>query len=337
MNDILIGINRYYQNLDLLVQNPTLIKNILRVYLGKLFKKKNLIRQVEIAIGYECNAKCEQCSCAKSLDKKRKRLSINQFKRLIDESINLGAFQFNITGGEPLLYFKETKELIRYINYKKCYSHLCTNSILLNKNRLTELKKLGLNSIEFGFDSANPKVHNDNRNAHAYENVLFSTKLARSLNVKVIWDTIITPQKIRNGDLMAVIKLAKIYGAMVQITPPCLTGKWNKNKSILLSEDDKKYFKKVLKIRHVRTDTFSSFLNPGCPAAREKLAVNPYGDVLPCSLIQITYGNFLKQSLSDIQKEMLKEPYYKGGKGILSCLPSFDEQFISMFMKQNSR
>ncbi len=335
-DDLLIELNRYSQNLGLLFHHPKMLKRIFRVYLDKIFSGKNAIRQVEIAVCYECNAKCEQCSCARSLNKKRKRLTKEQFKKLVDESIKMGAFQFNITGGEPLIYLQDTLDLVKYISGKECYVHLCTNAILLDGKTLVKLKKNGLDSLEFGFDSADPNIHNTNRNKKAYERVLSATKMAKELGFDVIWDTIITPKKIENGDLLSIIKLAKSYGAKVQITPPCVMGKWAENEGILLSEENKKYFKKMLRIPRVRTDTFSSLLTPGCPAAREKLAVNPYGDVLPCSLVQISYGNFLNEPLAEIQRKMLKEPYYKGGKGILSCLPSFDKRFIDMFLDKEN-
>lgn len=331
-SDLLIFKNRLIQNLNILWRRKFLWSHIFKSYIQRIFLKNKLIRQVEIALGYECNASCEQCSCASSLDKKRKRLILEEFKKIIDDSIKLGAFQFNLTGGEPLIYAQDTYELIKYIREKNCYAHLCTNGILLDAERIKELKELGLNSLEFGLDSANEETHDLNRQKGAYRKVMEATKAARKFGITVLWDTIITHEKIKNGDLAKLVILSREKGVFLQITPPCVIGRWSKRKEILLDEKEKDYFKKILSFSHVRTDTFSSYWKVGCPAAKEKLAVTPYGDILPCSLIQISYGNVRQQSLEKIWQKMLANRFYHRADGVLSCLPSFNRQFIDKYL-----
>lgn len=328
MKDLVISKNRFQQNFNTLRKHRFLLPRVFDAYIKKVFLKKDPIRLVEIAIGYECNARCEQCSCALSLDKKRKRLTLPEFKKLIDDSIKLGAFQFNLTGGEPLIYPHDTYELIKYIRKKGCYVHLCTNGILLDQKKLKKLKGLGLNSLEFGLDSAEKRIHDANRQKGAYKKVMEATMMAQKLGVTVIWDTIITHEKIKNEKMMALVKLAKKKGAILQITPPCMMGRWSKKKEILLDDKEKEYFKRLLTKPWARTDTYSSFLRIGCPAVKEKFAVNPYGDVLPCSLIQISYGNIRQESLEEIHKKMQADPFYHGKGGVFTCLPSFSRKFI---------
>ena len=332
LSDLIISKNRLQQNLITLGKHPSLLPHILKAYIKKVFFKRSVLRLVEIAIGYECNAKCEQCSCALSLNKKRKRLTLSEFKKLIDNSIKLGVFQFNLTGGEPLIYLQDTYKLIKYIKGKRCYAHLCTNGIILDEKKLKILKDLGLDSLEFGVDSSKERIHDTNRGKGAYRKVMEATKIARKLGITVLWDTIITHEKIKNNDMMALVNLSKEKGALLQITPPCVMGRWDKKTQILLNEKEKEYFKKLLTFPHVRTDTYSSFLKVGCPAGREKLAVNPYGDVLPCSLIQIPYGNIRQKTLVQIQKRMLVDPFYHIEGGVLSCLPSFNRPFIERYL-----
>lgn len=306
---------------------------IFKVYSQKVFLRKRPLRLVEIAIGYECNANCEQCSCALSLDRKRKRLTLSEFKRLIDEAIKMGAFQFNLTGGEPLLYLKDTYGLIRHIRDRDCYVHLCTNGILLDQKKLKRLRELGLNSLEFGLDSADEKTHDANRRLKgAFRKIMLATKVARKFGIAVLWDTIITHEKIVNGDMDKLVKLSKKKSTLLQITPPCVMGRWSKKEEILLDEKERQFFKKLLTKPWARTDTYSSLLRIGCPAGREKIAVNPYGDVLPCSLIQIPYGNIREQTIEKIQKKMLENPFYHQSGGVFGCLPSFNYQFIKKYL-----
>lgn len=330
--DFLISKNRLVLNLKTLWRCPFLLPKVLRLFWRKFFLKQNVLRLVEIAVGYECNSDCEQCSCASSYNPKRRRLALQEFKMVIDEAIKLGAFQFNLTGGEPLLYEKDVLALITYIRKRGCYAHLCTNALLLDAKKIILLKKLGLNSLEFGLDSASEKVHDRNRRAGAYKRVMTATQVARNLGITVLWDTIITLEKIKNGDLLALIKLAKKQKALLQVTPPCVIGKWQGKKEILLDKKGQRFFKKILANSWVRTDTYSGLSKIGCSAAKEKLAINPYGDILPCSLIQIPYGNVLKDRLGDIQIKMLQNRFYLLDKGIFSCLPSFNLKFIKKYL-----
>lgn len=331
-SDLSIFKNIFVQNLNTFWRCKFLWPRIFESYIRRVFLKNKPIRLLEIAIGYECNAKCEQCSCASSLDKKRERLALAEFKKVINDSIKLGAFQFNLTGGEPLIYIQDTLELIRFIREKNCYAHLCTNGILLDAELIKKLKERGLNSLEFGLDSADEEVHDLNRQKGAYKKVMEATEVARKLGITVLWNTIITREKIKNGDLAKLVILSRGKGAFLQITPPCIIGRWSKKKEILLDEKGKDYFRKILSYSHVRTDTFSSYGRVGCPAAKEKLAITPYGDILPCSLIQIPYGNVRQQPLEKVRQKMLNNRFYHETNEVLSCLPSFNRKFIDKYL-----
>ncbi|MBU2473101.1 SPASM domain-containing protein, partial [Patescibacteria group bacterium] len=82
---------------------------------------------------------------------------------------------------------------------------------------------------------------------------------------------------------------------------------------------------------HGRMDTYSSYFGVRCPAAREKIGIQPYGDVVSCPLIQIVYGNVKNEELKKIREKMLKNPYYHmvSREG---CLPSFNKDFIDKYM-----
>jgi MoaA/NifB/PqqE/SkfB family radical SAM enzyme len=99
----------------------------------------------------------------------------------------------------------------------------------------------------------------------------------------------------------------------------------------MLTEETKLYFFWLLsKSWNNRTDMYSSLTVIKCPAAREKIGLQPYGDVVSCPLIQISYGNIREKSLREIQSEMLKNPFYNNN--VQNCLPAMSEPFIREYL-----
>jgi MoaA/NifB/PqqE/SkfB family radical SAM enzyme len=323
-------LNRLVQTIAILKHNtylfPHLVKNYLRLGQGGAF------RSLEIAVDYNCNSKCEQCSCRLAYDPSRTRLSLDQFKDAIDQAMALGGFQFNITGGEPLVQLDEVLALTFYIHGRGGYVHLCSNGLLMNEEILTKLVAAGLNSLEMGLDSVLPSVHDDNRQEEGFNKIMAVIDLAHKFKLPVILNTIITHLKIENGDMLALYKLAKAKKVLLQITPPCVTGAWSDQDEILLDEKETLYFWWLMSFPGVRTDMYSSLTRTRCPAAREKIGLQPYGDVVSCSLIQLTFGNIKDESLAVIRDRMLQDEYYQN---ITFCLPAFDRQFIKDRLANN--
>ena len=217
--------------------------------------------------------------------------------------------------------------MLEHIQSRSRYAHVCTNAILIDQAVLEELHRHGLNSLEMGLDSADEKTHDENRQAGNYRHVLRTARRARALGLQVILNTVITHEKIANGDMVELVGLARRTGAILQITPPCAMGFWLGRDDIFLTPEEERFFLTLLQKPNVRSDIFSSFWGINCTAGREKLAITPYGDVMPCSLVQLFYGNIRERSMKEIWEEILRNPYYLRGcrKG---CLTSFDRDFI---------
>lgn len=323
-----MGTNRFTQGLGILLKNRFVVVKAVRGLLRTLAGKFPL-RSLEVAVGYECNFHCDQCSCASSFDKKRKRLSVDQFKDAIDQAIAMGAFQFNLNGGEPLLYYDNVLELCKHISSRGCYVHMATNGFPMTREKMLALKAAGLRSFEMGLDSSSEELHDENRGKRgSFRKIMENTRMAAELGLLVAYNTVGSKDKIYNGDLLNTVRLAKSMGVMLMITPPCVTGRWAGKFDVLLNEEEKWYLRWIL-ARHnwTRLDNYNGLKKLSCPAAREKMALNPYGDVVSCPLIQIVYGNVTRDRLADIQARMLEDPFYH--KDLRDgCLPSHDLNFI---------
>jgi MoaA/NifB/PqqE/SkfB family radical SAM enzyme len=314
--------------LRMLKKRYYLVPHLMRMSFLKTFTSRPLMRAIELSITYRCNCACDQCSCRLTFDPLRKELNLEEYIDIIDQALPLGAFQFNLTGGEPLLDTELVLKLIRYIKSKHRLAHLCSNGVLL-LDVMDELAAAGLDSLEMGLDSADPPEHDSNRHENSFELVRNCTHQARARGISVLLNTIITTPKIENLDMFALGQVAKAWDATLQITPPCLSGSWKGKTEILLNPEERLFHQWYLGLPHVRSDIFSGMRQISCSAGREKLAVTPYGDVLPCSLIQLPYGNVRETSMTEIWDKVLSDSWYKKEQAcVLGCPTSFDDEFI---------
>lgn len=324
--------NRVVQSARIVLSHPDIWGKVASGFVNAARGRKRLLRSLEIAVTYRCNAHCEQCSCRRDHDPVREKtelLTLAELQRVIDEAVDMGAFQFCINGGEPMLEEERVFSLLDYIKSRhKGYVHLCTNGTLLDDDKVDRLAKHGLDSVEMGFDSAFEDVHDANRVRGGYRKVFDNITRFRKRGVGVVLNTILTNQKVRSDDMLLTMDLAKKHGCMLQVTPCCLTGALRDRMDMMLTEQARFYFYWFLaQSANNRSDLYSSLTRIKCPAGREKLGLQPYGDVVSCPLIQIRYGNVREKGLAAIQQEMLKDPYY-GLDGSHGCLPAMSETFI---------
>ncbi len=108
-----------------------------------------------------CNAKCKTCSFWKT-----KNVTFPKKEKLktVVENIrkNLDCGFLSVTGGEPLTY-PFLFDLIKEARSQGMIVQLMTNGYLLNKNKINELEKIGLNFIAFSVDHYDEKIVFKNR------------------------------------------------------------------------------------------------------------------------------------------------------------------------------
>lgn len=325
-------VNRVVQSAHIVLSHPDIWGKVFSGFVNATRGRKRILRSLEIAVTYRCNARCEQCSCRRDFDPVREKtelLTLAELQRVIDEAVDMGAFQFCINGGEPMLEEEKVFSLLDYIKSRyNGYVHLCTNGTLLDDAKVARLAEHRLDSVEMGFDSAFEDVHDANRVHGGYRKVFDNIYNFRKRGIGVVLNTILTNQKVRSDDMLLTMDIAKKHGCMLQVTPCCLTGALRGRMDMMLSEQARFYFYWFLaQSANNRSDLYSSLTRIKCPAGREKLGLQPYGDVVSCPLIQIRYGNVRTRGLSAIQQDILQDPFYSldGSHG---CLPAMSETFI---------
>ncbi len=147
------------------------------------------------------------------------------------------------------------------------------------------------------------------------------------------------PDNIRNGKILSILKIAEKFNATLALTIPVSAGKWSDNYEMLINGEDRKILNELLE-KHplVTEDIHASYKAVRCPAGVESFYITCYGDVIPCSVLQISFGNIRKEKLKAIYKKMLRfrplrepSPVCKAGEA--KC---FIDKWLKPIDKSNS-
>lgn len=124
----------------------TKMRGLVQRYLGRID-----LRHIWIFITDKCNLNCDYCFF--SGKKARYRLSRNQISVLFSALPKLKALDFIISGGEPLLFWRKTKDLIERIrsDFGRGSITLQSNCLLLSLQKIKYLRSSGV-VIEPGID-----------------------------------------------------------------------------------------------------------------------------------------------------------------------------------------
>ncbi|OGS17966.1 MAG: hypothetical protein A3J83_07495 [Elusimicrobia bacterium RIFOXYA2_FULL_40_6] len=298
---------------------------------SKIFRKPPL-RYVDFAIDFDCNLRCSHCFATALKKPGKKQMAPKDYERVADECMKLGTVNFSFQGGEPLM-FKNLPEILKACKPDRNVISLTTNGTLLNIERIKQLKTLGVDILTISLDSSIPKEHDAFRGMEgAFEKTISGIKIALKEGLNVTLGTVVTHQTLRSEGINGIIKLALELELNLNLILPVPIGRWHNNLDIALTKEDLDYIDELTKkyVPYVRTDFQANLGEYGCGAAKEILYLTPYGDVLVCPFIHISFGNVFEDSIETIRKRALQNPYLSYYHQ--QCLASTDKEFIEKYL-----
>lgn len=293
--------------------------------------KQKPLRYVDFNITDKCNLDCEHCFAVNFKKIKRPRLQIKDYRRVMREANKLGAVNFSFQGGEPLLY-PHLEELIKAATPYKNIISITTNGTLLTPQRAKKLKKIGVDIFTISLDSLDPGKHDSFRNKEGtFAKTIQGIQAALDSGTHVTIGTVISHRNIREKNLERLFEWACKKKVILCVALAVPAGNWKDQGDILMTEDDMDYFFQLKrKYPYVRIDFEANYVKWGCGAIKEILYITPFGDVLPCPFIHISFGNTFDLSLAEIRSEGLKNTYFKSYWQ--KCLCATDKDFINKYI-----
>ncbi|MCX8069659.1 MAG: radical SAM protein [Thermodesulfovibrionales bacterium] len=285
---------------------PLLVLRLSWAVIKSLIFKKPPLRYVDFSIGFACNLRCQHCFATALEDKTRKTMTIEDYKRVAEECMQLGTVNFSFQGGEPLLY-KELPEIIKACKPHKNLISVTTNGILIDEERLKWLKSCGVDILTISLDSGIAHEHDEFRGlSGAFDKTIKGIRLALEHGFKVTIGTVITRQSLYSEGLQALLTFVKGLKLITYLILPVKAGRWNEQSDIFLTEQDMQYLEQLTKSSpYIRTDFQANLGGYGCGAVKEILYITPYGDVLACPFLHEPLGNIFKEPIDTIRKQAL--------------------------------
>lgn len=315
---------RYGSNFNKPLYMLKLAGNVLRSkYLGQ-----TPLRGVDFAVNYSCNLECKHCF-NDTLLKGEKKMELNDYARVIKESIKLGAISFAFQGGEILL-LKGFEDILRLVDSKKYSLSITTNGLLLSKDMVKKLKYVGVNTVTISLDSGLAEEHDRFRGKNG-SFACATQGIDRLLKngIKVVINSTITPDFLRSEGFHKLLEFSKSKKLLINTIFAAPSGRWSNNDKIILKEEDIKLYDRIVGNNpYVVRDLDSGYSKRGCQGGTESIYITPYGDVLPCPYIHIRAGNIFNESLKTIRDRAMSYFSYQ-----VKCMIAENSSFIDQYIK----
>ena len=257
-------------------------------------------------ITYNCQLKCPHCCVGNYENEPPRELTTDEIKDVLDQSAK--AFVVNFFGGEPTMRL-DLMELIKYASERSVYVFCDTNGIKITKDYAKQLKDNGLELLYVSIDSPIPEKHDELRGMKGlFNKAIQGIKNALDVRLKCALSTYVTKEALANGEFEQVIKLGKDLGANgVRYLLPTATGRWLHNPEVKLTREEERKVRKIAKFPYTCRDFyFQTQTSSQCRGVADQVYfyISPYGDVMPCCFIPLTFGNIREEPLKTILDRM---------------------------------
>lgn len=312
---------------------PLLVARLTGAIIRSSLFRRPPLRYVDFAIDFACNLRCEHCFATALAQPGRRKMAVDDYRRVAKECMALGTVNFSFQGGEPLL-FKGLGDIIAACQPARNVISVSTNGSLLTEEKIGDLKRMGVDILTISLDSAIAEEHDNFRGVPgAFDKTFAGLKLALAAGLRVSLGTVVTHQTLRGPGISGLLELARELKVLLYLIMPVSAGRWAGNRDASLTDDDLAYIdEQTRRSPFIRTD-FQANMGPcGCGAVKEILYLTPYGDVLPCPFLHISLGNIFEEAVGAIRECALRNPYFAVYKN--KCLASTDAEFIGQYLSK---
>ena len=266
---------------------------------------------ISVCYDYICNMNCEHCSNSAYTIKSR-YLKIEDIKKIADQADEMGLFQFELSGGEPLI-FPELDKIIKAIGPDRFHINLTTNGYFLTEERALHLKNIGVDKIKISIDCTDAELHTlKNGGDDAHKQAISALFTAKKVGLESVIQTVATRKNTQSEDMLNLAKFAKSNEFTVDVVLAKPVGSWAGNYDILVTKEDIDYLYELNKEYPMRRDVYPAYGIPrGCGTVNAFMCITKYGDVLPCTFIPISIGNIFEESLKEIVDRGMRIKWFK--------------------------
>jgi MoaA/NifB/PqqE/SkfB family radical SAM enzyme/ubiquinone/menaquinone biosynthesis C-methylase UbiE len=239
-------------------------------------------------------------------------MPLSAIRKIAKELQDLRVVNLTLTGGEPLL--RSDLEEISASFDERTNLVLNTTGDGLTDERARALRDAGIFSIGISLDSTDADEHNRMRGKKgAFSTALNALETASQNGFYPYIIAVATHDFLKPDRFWEFMRFAREAGALeVHLLEPSATGKLAGNKDVLLKEADKKllfkYQSEVAEDESMPILSCFLYLESqqafGCGAGLSHLYIDGSGQVCPCNLVPISFGNITEEPFDQILDRM---------------------------------
>lgn len=271
---------------------------------------ENRLMTVLVELTYACNLDCSFCYNDVSL--KGRRLSLAQHYALLDDLASLSVLHLTLTGGEPLAHpsFFEIGARARALGF---VIRLKSNGHALRGRTAERIaREVAPYLVEVSLHGASASVHDrQTRVLGSFDRLVDNIRKMLSLGLRVQANSVLT--RLNEHEVDAMFSLADELGVRLQIDPdvkPRDDGDLEPLGQAATAAGLARY-KEVLRRRSGSGEPVDAVVATArreslrgtrkhCGAGSNNLAIDPFGNVLPCVQWRVPVGNLHEQSIREI-------------------------------------
>lgn len=277
---------------------------------GNLYFRRRVPNSMYIAVTHRCPCRCPHCSYG---HRDRAEVPRDQLLSVIRQARELGACIIGITGGEPLLR-RDLADLIASVS-QDTTTMIFTTGYGLTTERAKELAQAGLAWVCIGLEAASAEEHERVRGVPGcFAWVRQAVEACHAAGLYPSVSTIGFTERIANGELERIYQLCREWGiAEFRIPIPIATGGIAGCMGQMLGERDLQALYDFHLEHNARRDdgplvTSFAYIESkdmfGCGAGYHHLYVDAAGEVCPCDVTPLSFGNVYQRPLKEIWEEM---------------------------------
>jgi MoaA/NifB/PqqE/SkfB family radical SAM enzyme/protein-L-isoaspartate O-methyltransferase len=264
---------------------------------------------VTVAVTNRCAMHCWHCYNA---GRDVADLPLDAHRKLATQVQDLGAVVVTLTGGEPLL--RPDLEDICAAFDDRSFLILGTTGHGLDAERAGRLARNGVSAMGVSLDSADEAEHDELRGHEgAFRTALAAMELADGAGIYPYFVTVARRELLETDRFYAFLEFAGRHGAReVHLLEPCPTGRLTGRDDVVLSAEERRRIVELQLEVADRDDlpnlsTFTYLEGPrafGCGAGQTYIYVDGSGELCPCNLVPLSFGNVAREPLNTLLDRM---------------------------------
>ena len=294
---------------------------------------------IRLEKSYLCNFQCTHCSAEYYMDRHyknvlkvvdtRRKMDMEDVRRISREADELGLARFVITGGEPLV-MKDFDEVVAALDPEKHYIITDTNGWFLDRKKAQHLKDIGVEKVQLSLDSFIEAEHDQFRNKPgSYKRVMRAIDACLDVGLNLILSTVLVRGRAKTEEFRQMCQFCTDKGIGLYVSYAKPTGSCTEHPEFVIEKEDADILREMereFKVFSHMTPSYGSF--KGCITVKGIITVTSSMEITPCPYIDFSIGNLRQNSLKEILDRGMRNPWL--GPYRPDCIIGEDPKFIRL-------